>query len=34
MSEPFVIVSYLATYGLILGYAAYLISSLRRAKRR
>jgi hypothetical protein len=34
MSEPFVIVSYLATYGLIIGYAAYLATSFRRAKRR
>ncbi len=34
MTEPFVLVSYLATYGVIIGYALYLIRSTRRLRRR
>lgn len=34
MSDPFVLASYLATYGLILGYAVSLAARLRRAKRQ
>lgn len=34
MSDPFVIGSYIATYGLIAGYALSLAVRIRRAQRR
>jgi hypothetical protein len=34
VSDPFVLASYLATYGLIVGYAVSLAVRIRRAKRR
>lgn len=33
MNDPFVFGSYLATYGLIAGYAVVLVARIRRAKR-
>lgn len=34
MSDPFVIGSYIATYGLIVGYAVSLVVRIRLAQRR
>ncbi len=34
MTEPFVLVSYLAVYGLIIGYAVYLVRATARLRRR
>ena len=34
MNDPFVIASYLATYGLIVGYAVSLAIRIRRARRK
>ncbi len=34
MTEPFVLISYLATYGVIAGYSIYLVRSTRRLRRR
>lgn len=34
MSNPFVVGSYIATYGLIFGYAVSLVVRMRRARRR
>lgn len=34
MSDPFVLASYVATYGLIMGYAISLAVRIRRAKRQ
>lgn len=34
MSDPFVIGSYIATYGLIAAYAVSLVVRIRRAQRR
>ncbi len=33
MSDPFVLGSYIATYGLIIGYAVSLVIRIRRARR-
>lgn len=34
MTEPFVLVSYLSVYGLIIGYAVYLLRATAKLRRR